>query len=302
MANPITLDALRILDAIDRKKSFAGAADALFRVPSAISYTVKKLEEDLDVVIFDRSKRKAEFTPTGLLLLTQGRLILQATDELSHHVIQIEKGWELEFRICIDNILNFNPIYKLISQFKQAHPHVELKLIEEIMVGNWDAIEADRCDLVIGVPGEPISTQYACMPIGDIEFIFAVARDHPLNQLEQPITHTQIKQYPSIVVADSSRVLPARSLRIFEGQQRITVASVEKKIAMQMLGLGVGYLPIHRIEQELQTGQLVAMEVLPSQSRINSINIAWKKNNKGKALHWFIERLEKMDKSAFISS
>ncbi len=52
MKYPITLDALEVLDAIDRKGSFAAAANELFRVPSAISYTVQKLEQDLDVVLF----------------------------------------------------------------------------------------------------------------------------------------------------------------------------------------------------------------------------------------------------------
>jgi len=302
MANPITLDALRILDAIDRKKSFAAAADELFRVPSAISYTVKKLEEDLGVTIFDRTKRKAEFTPTGQLLLKQGRLILQATDELSHHVVQIEKGWELELRICVDNILTFDPIYELMAQFQREHPHVEIKLIEEVMEGNWDAIESERCDLAIGVPGDPISSRYDSLPIGDIEFVFAVSRGHPLTLQPSPVTVEQIKEYPSIVVADSSRGLPPRSIRVLEGQRRITVPTVEKKISAQMLGLGVGYLPIFRVEQELQTGQLVALEVAPAQSRVSPISIAWNKSNKGKALRWFIEKLAGMNRNRLIMS
>ena len=302
MANPITLDALRILDAIDRKKSFAAAADELFRVPSAVSYTVKKLEEDLGVIIFDRTKRKAEFTSTGVLLLNQGRLILQATEELSHRVVQVEKGWELEFRICIDNILVFDPIYELIQKFQSEYPHVEIKLIEETMGGNWDAIESRRCDLVIGVPGDPISNKYTCMEIGDVEFLFAVSRTHPLTQLPTPISLEQIKQYPSIVVADSSRSLPPRSARILEGQRRITVPSVEKKINAQMLGLGVGYIPLHRIEQELQTGQLVALEVQSAESRTSPINIAWDKCNQGKALKWFVSHLETMDRHRLITS
>ena len=70
MSSPITLDALSVLDAIERKKSFAAAGDELFRVPSAISYTVNKLEDDLGIALFDRSKRKAELTDVGCLLYT----------------------------------------------------------------------------------------------------------------------------------------------------------------------------------------------------------------------------------------
>ena len=82
MQTLLTLDALRVLDAIDRKQSFAAAAEELFRVPSAISYTINKLEDDLGVALFDRSKRKAQFTPVGNLMLQQGRAILKASDEL----------------------------------------------------------------------------------------------------------------------------------------------------------------------------------------------------------------------------
>ncbi|HMY41227.1 MAG TPA: LysR family transcriptional regulator, partial [Marinagarivorans sp.] len=55
MRHAISLEALRILDAIERKGSFGAAAEAIHKVPSALSYTVAKLEADLGVSIFDRS-------------------------------------------------------------------------------------------------------------------------------------------------------------------------------------------------------------------------------------------------------
>ena len=53
----LSLDALSVLDTIDRKGSFAAAAEELHRVPSAITYQVQKLEQDLDVLLFDRRGR-----------------------------------------------------------------------------------------------------------------------------------------------------------------------------------------------------------------------------------------------------
>jgi DNA-binding transcriptional LysR family regulator len=50
----LTLEALQLVDAIARRGSFAGAAAELGRVPSAITYAVRKLEDDLDVLLFDR--------------------------------------------------------------------------------------------------------------------------------------------------------------------------------------------------------------------------------------------------------
>ena len=69
MHHAITLEALRVLDAIDQKGSFGAAAEALFKVPSALSYTVQKLESDIGVNLFDRSKQRAQLTAAGRLLL-----------------------------------------------------------------------------------------------------------------------------------------------------------------------------------------------------------------------------------------
>ena len=65
----LTLEALLVLDAIDRKGSFAAAAEELHKVPSALSYTVKQLETFLSLPLFDRSGQKAVLTPEGRMVL-----------------------------------------------------------------------------------------------------------------------------------------------------------------------------------------------------------------------------------------
>ena len=299
MISPITLDALKVLDAIERKKSFAAAADELFRVPSAISYTVNKLEEDLGVAIFDRSKRKAELTQVGKMIVEQGRLILNATDELTHMAKQSASGWEIELRICIDSILQFQPIYTLIAEFQIAYPWINIRVTEEVFGGTWDALNSGSCDLVIGASGIPYSSGFNTHEIGNVDFVFAVAKNHPLCTVQQPLTNKAIKQYPSVVVADSSKNLPARSAGLLDGQSRITVPSVEKKIEAHRLGLGVGYLPVHRIREALDSGELVVLTLEKPEERNPKLCIAWRKDNKGKALAWFVERIGQMDMDVF---
>jgi DNA-binding transcriptional LysR family regulator len=51
----ITLEALEVIDAIERRGSYAAAAEELHKVPSAVSYIVNKLEADLGVMVFDRA-------------------------------------------------------------------------------------------------------------------------------------------------------------------------------------------------------------------------------------------------------
>src|SRR5258706_6976771 len=78
----LSLEALQVLDAIDRKGSFAAAADDLHRVPSAITYSVRQLEEGLGVGLFDRTGHRAVLTDAGRELLTEGRRLLQAAADL----------------------------------------------------------------------------------------------------------------------------------------------------------------------------------------------------------------------------
>src|SRR5690625_2256631 len=124
----ISIDALQALDAIERRQSFAAAAEELHRVPSAISYTVNKLEEDLGVELFDRSRRKAELTAVGRLVLEQGRHILKASEELAALARQAADGWEAELRICIDSLLACDPVYELIETFQKIQPKTEIRL------------------------------------------------------------------------------------------------------------------------------------------------------------------------------
>lgn len=293
MISPITLDALRVLDAIDRKHSFAAAADALFRVPSAVSYTVSKLEEDLGVALFDRSRRRAVLTPVGRLVLDQGRHILDAVDALTRVVQSVADGWEAELRIGVDNVLDPEPLYHLIGAFNRLRPQTEIRVVEEVLGGTWDALTSGRCDLVVGAAGEGPPGHIATLPLGAVEFVFAVAADHPLCEAERPLAAAAIRPWPTVVVADSSRYLPARSSGLLDGRSRIVVPTFAHKVEAQRQGVGVGFLPRHRIVDELAAGRL--RELPLAEPRLpQPISVAWQAANKGKALAWFIAELGRL--------
>lgn len=290
---PLTIDALRTLDAIDRRRSFAAAAEELFRVPSAISYTINKLEEDLGVALFDRTQRKAKLTPVGRLVFEQGRKIVIATEELTALAKQSADGWEVELRICVDSLLDCSPIYHLIEAFQALQPRMEIRLMEEVLGGSWDALNTERCDIVIGAEGDPPAPGFGIHTLGQVSFDFAVAAGHPLTKLPQPLAYSTLRDYPTVVVADSSRHLPARSSGLLDGRSRIVVSTIERKIEAQRKGLGIGYLPHHRITKDLAKGTLQVLTL--EQPRLpESISIAWRKTNQGKGLKWFVPRLRQM--------
>lgn len=289
----ITLDALQTLDAIERRQSFAAAAEELHRVPSAVSYTINKLEEDLGVELFDRSRRRAELTVTGRLVLEQGRHILKAAEELTALARQAADGWEVELRICIESVLSGDAIYDLIEEFQTIQPKTQLRLSEEVLSGSWDALIDGRCDLVVGAEGAAPVSGYALHSLGQVVFEFVVAAGHPLTQLAMPLPASAIQDYPTVIVADSSQRLPTRSAGLLDGRSRIYVPSIEHKIAAQCKGLGVGYLPRHRITQELAQGKLEILTLDVSRPPVE-ISVAWQRSNTGKGLKWFVDRLKQM--------
>ncbi|TVP54062.1 MAG: LysR family transcriptional regulator, partial [Halomonadaceae bacterium] len=135
MALPITLDALRVLDAIARRGSFAAAAESLHRVPSAVSYTVHKLEEDLAVAIFDRTGHRATLTASGKYLLEQGRYLLEAAETLAQTTREVAQGWETRLRVAVDTLLPVEATYAAIRAFNALSVPVELQIMEEVFAG-----------------------------------------------------------------------------------------------------------------------------------------------------------------------
>jgi DNA-binding transcriptional LysR family regulator len=130
--------------------------------------------------------------------------------------------------------------------------------------------------------------------IRKIEWIFAVAPGHELAKASLPLSRQLIEQHRFIVVRDSSRNQAPQSHRVFSKRPVLSVPSVTEKIHALCSGLGVGFLPAHRIQHVLEEGLLIALPV-ENTIPVETLNMAWKTTNKGKVLHWFIEQLSKYD-------
>lgn len=288
--NPITLDLLRALDAIDQRGSFAAAAQALHKVPSALTYTVQKVEQDLGVDLFDRSGHRAKLTPSGKLILDQGRLILRDIDSLAHSAKKIASGWEAEVTLCIDTIYESNKLFPLVSEFNQHHPHIRINLIHGSISGTWEQLLNQRADLIIsGESSDPKLEGYHTRAIGEVNMVFAASKLHPLAEQACEVTDEMIEDYPIIVIPDSTAMLTPLTLGWTKQNKVITVANMEEKIAAQKAGLGLGYLPEHRIRRELESGELIRLKI---ENKPGKALMAWRKGTPGPGLQWFIDRIE----------
>jgi DNA-binding transcriptional LysR family regulator len=288
----LSLDALAVLDAIDRKGSFAAAADELHRVPSAITYTVQKLEQDLDLLLFDRRGHRAVLTEAGTALLGEGRHLLRAAAELESRVKRVATGWETELRIGVSDVIPQPRLFPLVREFYAVECGTRLRLLSEVYGGCWDALVSERADLIIGAPGDgPAGGGYATRPLGTVRWVFALRPDHPLALMPEPLASCDILAYRAVSAADSSRNLPPRTSGLLSGQDVFTVPDICTKRDAQVAGLGIGFLPTHLAGPEIEAGRLVTRRVEEPKPEI-AFFIAWRTRDAGRALRWFLKRLE----------
>lgn len=288
----LSLDALATLDAIARRGSFAAAAEELHRVPSAVTYAVQKLEQDLGVALFDRSGHRARLTPAGTELLREGRHLLRSAAEIERRVQRLAQGWETELAIGVDDIVCLERIYPLVGRFYALNPGTRLRVGAEVLAGTWDALLSGRADLVIGASGDPPSEGGCSLkPMGTVAFDFVVAPTHPLAAAPEPLAPEAILDHRAILVADSSRTLPTRTTGLISGQNCLTVPSMQAKIDAHVAGLGVGYLPAHRARALVAAGTLVVKSVQESKPTAQ-LYVAARPRGAGKALKWFLAQLE----------
>lgn len=288
----LTLDAIQVLDAIDRKGSFASAANELHRVPSAITYSVQQIEEGLGVELFDRRGHRAVLTDAGRELLAEGRHLLRAAADLECRVQQVARGWESELRIAVDTLIGVEKLYRVIAEFYAENAGTRLRLSHEVLGGPWDALASGRADLAIGASGEaPSGRNFATRALGRAEMLLVAAPFHPICNEPQPLTDAVIQRHRAVSIADSSRLLPPRTFGLISGQDTLTVPSMEAKAAAHVAGLGVGFLPRWIAEREAQAGRLRILAVEPARGGVEML-IAWRPGREGKALKWFVKRLD----------
>lgn len=288
-ASPFSLEALRALDAIQRKGSFSAAANELYKVPSALSYTIHKLEQSLGVSLFNRSGHRAELTPAGKLVWEQGQKILKAAEELTIAARRVAKGWETRLRIAVDCVIPHAFMFPLINEFQKTNIGVEIQLMEEVLGGTLDALLCDRADLAIGTSHLPSASDYHARLAGYVDFEFVAPANHPLIEKAQPLLPDDIKQYTAIVAADSSRHSTPLNSGLLDGQTRITVHNLEAKLQAHLAGLGVGFLPKHIAAPYIANKQLISLTVAQPKPT-TPIYFVWRKTNQGKALEWFLQR------------
>jgi DNA-binding transcriptional LysR family regulator len=310
--NVLTPEALAMMDTIARTGSFAAAARELGKVPSALTYNVRQLEDALDVLLFDRSSRQAQLTAAGEELLHEGRRLLAEMDAVANRVRRVATGWETQLTVAVDGVLSPVTIFELCEAFYALDPHgvsghatggpgTRLRVRTEVLAGTWEALVTGQADLAIGVGAQSAPPPGIDMAVlGVMKFVFAVAPHHPLAGATEPITDAQLLQHRAVAVADSAQRLSPLTVNLLPGQDVFTVSSSEAKIEALLRCLGCGFVPEPLARCHLEAGLLVAKPVERPQHEA-SMCYAWRVGANGAkgrraplglALQWWLAQLE----------
>ena len=303
----LTPDALAMIDAIARTGSFAAAARELGKVPSAVTYGVRQLEDALDVLLFDRRSRQARITAAGEELLAEGQRLLEQMDAIANRVRRVATGWETQLSIVCDDIVSTSTMLELCESFYAGAgakdggpPATRLRLRTEVLSGTWEALVSGRADLAIGVGGREPQTGITTKDLGPIGFVFAVAPHHPLAAATEPIPDAEILRHRAVAVADSAERLAPITVHLLPGQDVLTVADMRAKIDAQARGLGCGFLPEPMARAHVAAGRLVVKAVQRHRPE-SRLGYAWRAGEaRGRArqaelglgLRWWLAQLD----------
>jgi DNA-binding transcriptional LysR family regulator len=308
----LTPEALTMMDTIARSGSFAAAARALGKVPSALTYSVRQLEDALDVLLFDRRSRQARLTAAGQELLQEGRRLLGEIDAVANRVRRVATGWESELTLAVDDVICRRTLLELVEAFVsldpqgpagpagQGGPGTRLRLRTEVMAGTWEALVSGRADLAIGVPlDSPSPPEVAMEPLGEMRFVFVVAPHHPLAAHADTIGDAERLRWRAVAVADSAERLAPRTVNLLPGQDVLTVSTMQDKLEALCRGLGCGWMPEVLARPALDAGRLRIKDVSRPSLPVR-MAYAWRcplgakgqrRSPPGLALQWWLQQL-----------
>lgn len=287
----LSIESLQLIELIARTRSFTAAANALHRVPSAVSYAVRNIEEELGVVLFRRMHRHVVPTEAGEHFVNEARDILKRMDEIRRDTLRVANGWQPSLSIALDNIVSSRRIDALMADFYRHFDNVELIVRIEVFNGVWEALATGRADIAIGATtAVPVGGEFRFRDMGAIEWAFLVSPDHPLAGADAPLAPDTLAVFPSICLEDTSRDIPRRDTWLLPNQRRLVVPDWQRAINCFVEGLGIGYMPLHLARPFVETGRLVE-KTLCEPKAPSPCCVAWHAQKTAPVMHWVLDYL-----------
>lgn len=255
-----TLDQLRVFVAVIDCGSFSKAARELHRTQSVISYTIANLEAQLNVALFDRSKRKPVLTDAGKALLADARTVGLKIDAMRARAKMMAMGLEAEVSIAVDVMFPNCKLVTALKAFQEQFPTVGLRLRIEALGAVKHLVSERVCQIGIAGPMLDFPDIFQHQQLGSITLIPVAAPTHPLAQIEGVIPTELVRDYTQLVLTDRSQLTAGQNFGVV-ALRDWRLGDLGAKHMLLRNGLGWGSMPEEMVAEDLAQGRLVRLQL-----------------------------------------
>lgn len=276
----MTLTELRYIVTLAREQHFGHAAEKCFVSQPTLSIAVKKLEDELGVALFERSKNSVKVTPVGAKVVQQAQRVLEQAEtikDLAH-----EGKDQLKSPLRVGAIYTIGPYLfpHLIPQVQALAPHMPLYIEENFTESLRHKIRNGDLDAVIvALPfNEP---DIVTRPLYDEAFEMLMPKEHPWASRKE-IDSELLPETPLLLLGEGhcfrDQVLescPSLNQTLHD-QHTITEGSSLETIRMMVSsGLGCSVLPISALQLDRQS-EMVVSRPFKAPAPKRTVAIAWR--------------------------
>lgn len=292
MLDGVSLDQLRTFIAAADEGSFSAAARKLYRAQSAVSGWISGLESQLNVVLFDRTRRFPELTPEGVLLLADARNVVAAVDTMKARARLMAGGLEAELSVVIDVFFPTTIISAAAKAFAEQFPLTPLRLFVEGLGAAYQPVLDERCSLGI-LASLPVNfPSLVSEYLEKVPLVMVAAPSHPLAMLHGRIPERELAQHVQLVLTDRSNLLTGKDYGVFS-PSTWRLADLSTKYALLKNGVGWGSMPHHMVESDIAKGKLVRLDV-PTGMGLTMNAFYRASAPPGPAGRWFVDHLKSL--------
>jgi len=276
---------------------FGRASELNHISPSALSRSIKQLEDEVGVALFERNNRTVTLTHEGELFREYAREALLQWDVIRDSLMEEAEELHGEISVYCSVTASYSFLYDILSQFRLNHPGVEIKLHTgdpEHAIGH---ILSGTEDITIAARPAPLPTGVAFKPIAISPLLFiAPAEQGPLDALLQtPIRDDHWAQIPMIL--PESGIGRQRVDEWFEQMSQkptiyAQVAGNEAIVSMVSLGFGVGVVPRIVLDNSPLADRVQVLNVQPELEAYDVGLFALEKKLKSPLIRAFWEQLK----------
>lgn len=177
---------LRYFESVHRLKSLTKAAEEHFVSPSAISISIKKLEEELGTTLINRTTRPLSLTIQGERLILHAHKILQEMEDIVDDICFINSQKKQILPVSWSTIFVDRLLLKICLDFPVKYPNYQLEVFENTLENMLDLLREERIEAAYApFSKECYSANYQTIPCQSTSLCVVIPKGHRLEKFEQ---------------------------------------------------------------------------------------------------------------------